>query len=244
MRRKTACTLNDHKSPHRVTTLVLLPGLDGSRILFQPFVKALPDWVRAICVEYPADQWRYDALLPLAQDACRSADDYFILGWSFSGPLALRLAAQSPRGLRGVILCASFARAPWPVLPWGRFIVRSPMARLFPLFSRALTLSYETPELRRDKQASWAAVSPAALAGRSRAALGVDVRVELSRCRVPLMYLGGSRDVVVPSWNARLIKNEMPSAEVVTIDGPHLALRTDPSAAAAAVTTFMRAHKQ
>ena len=113
------------------------------------------------------------------------------------------------------------------------------MARLFPLLSRALSLSYETPELRRDKHASWAGVSPAALAGRSRAALGVDVSAELRRCDVPLLYLGASRDVVVPSWNARFIKDEKPSAEVVTIDGPHLALRTDPSAAALAVTAFM-----
>ena len=29
-----------------MTTLVLLPGLDGTDILFQPFVKALPDWIR------------------------------------------------------------------------------------------------------------------------------------------------------------------------------------------------------
>jgi pimeloyl-ACP methyl ester carboxylesterase len=222
--------------------LILLPGLDGSRILFQPFVKALPDWVRPICVEYPQDEWRYDALLPLARDACSGADDYFVLGWSFSGPMALRLAAESPRGLRGVILCASFARAPWPVLPWGRFLVRGPMARLFPLASRALTLAYENPQFVRDKRAAWAAVSPTALAGRSRAALGVDVCAELGRCDVPLLYLGGSKDVVVPPWNARLIKKRLPSAEVVTIDGPHLALRTDPSAAAAAVTKFMTTH--
>jgi pimeloyl-ACP methyl ester carboxylesterase len=95
--------------------------------------------------------------------------------------------------------------------------------------------------LRRDKKASWAGVSPAALAGRSRAALGVDVRPELRRCGVPLLYLSGSADIVVPSWNARSVKHEMPSAEIVTIDGPHLALRTDPVAAAAVVTKFIMA---
>jgi pimeloyl-ACP methyl ester carboxylesterase len=223
----------------RVTSVVLLPGLDGTDILFQPFVRALPDWIRPKCVKYPRDDWRYDALLPLARDACRGEGDYFILGWSFSGPLALRLAAESPNGLRGVILSASFVRAPWPVLPWFRSAVQSPVVRLAPIASTMLNLGYGNSEFHRDRKAARAGVSPAALAGRARAALGVDVCSELHRCGVPLLYLAGSHDLVVPAWNARIVQKVMPSAEVVTIDGPHLAMRTNPAAAAAAVAAFM-----
>jgi len=224
----------------KTTTLVLLPGLDGTDILFRPFVTALPAWVTALCVQYPASETGgYAALMPLVRNACRGQNDYFLLGWSFSGPLALMFAAESPSGLRGVVLCASFVCSPWPVLCWLRFAVVSPVARLFPLFSRALTLGYGSEELDRDKAESWSRVAPATLAARSRAALAVDVRRELRRCPAPLLYLGASRDIVVPRWNARLIQKEMPSARVVIIDGPHLALRSNPVDAAAAVTTFM-----
>ena len=78
-------------------TLILLPGLDGTEIFFRPLLAALPPWIRARCVEYPT--WGpndYGDLLPLVRDACRACDDFFLLGWSFSGPLALMMAAESP----------------------------------------------------------------------------------------------------------------------------------------------------
>jgi pimeloyl-[acyl-carrier protein] methyl ester esterase len=224
------------------TTLVLLPGLDGTDILFRPFVQALPSWITARCVEYPTSGPNdYAALLPLALAACNGLENYFVLGWSFSGPLALMTVAKPMPGLRGVVLCASFTHAPWPLLRWFKFSAVAPMARLYPLFSWLLAVggSYETPELRRDKLASFRRVPASVFAARSRAVLGVDVRAELRRCRVRLLYLAGSHDIVVPRWNAKGVKTEFPAAEVVTIAGPHLALRTNPVAAAEAVSKFI-----
>ena len=59
-------------------------------------------------------------------------------------------------------------------------------------------------------------------------------------CHVPLLYVGGSSDVVVPSWNARAVTRAIPTARVVTIDGPHLALYTNPEAAARTIVQFIR----
>src|SRR5262250_2287563 len=94
-------------------TLILLPGLDGTEIFFRPLLSSLPSWIDARCVQYDADgPHDYRDLLPLVREACRSCKDFFVLGWSFSGPLALMLAAESPPGLRGVVLCATFISPP------------------------------------------------------------------------------------------------------------------------------------
>ena len=55
-----------------------------------------------------------------------------------------------------------------------------------------------------------------------------------------LLYVGGSGDGVVPSWNARAVTRAIPTARVVTIDGPHLALYTNPEAAARTIVQFIR----
>ena len=144
-------------------TLILLPGLDGTEIFFRPLLAALPPWIRARCVEYPT--WGpndYGDLLPLVRDACRACDDFFLLGWSFSGPLALMMAAESPGALRGVILCASFIAAPWPFLRVLRGAVTAPVARLFPVVSRALALfgRYSSRDFRRDRLECLSRVPP------------------------------------------------------------------------------------
>jgi pimeloyl-ACP methyl ester carboxylesterase len=55
-----------------------------------------------------------------------------------------------------------------------------------------------------------------------------------------LLYLGGSGDLVVPCWNARAVTRAIPTARVVTIEGPHLALYTNPEAATRAIVQFIR----
>src|SRR5262245_11899688 len=95
--------------------LLLLPGADGTGILFAPLLSALPPALQPLVVRYPPDQpLGYADLLPLVEEAVPASGDFLVLGESFSGPLALLLAARRPPGLRGVILCASFARNPLP----------------------------------------------------------------------------------------------------------------------------------
>jgi pimeloyl-ACP methyl ester carboxylesterase len=95
--------------------LILLPGMDGTGRLFGPLLRILPPGLEAAVVAYPADRpCGYAELLPLVEAAVPDGGEFLILGESFSGPLASLLAARRPRRLRGVILCASFARSPLP----------------------------------------------------------------------------------------------------------------------------------
>jgi pimeloyl-[acyl-carrier protein] methyl ester esterase len=231
------------KQVGRTTTLVLLPGLDGTEVFFGPLLAELPKWVKPVVVTYPTSGANhYSDLLTVVQAAVEDSKEFYVLGWSFSGPLALMLAAEERSKVRGVILCASFIRPPLPGLSWLRFAITSPVVHLTRLVHRATALlsSHSTDMFRRDKAATLARVPSYILAARARNILALDARECLRRCPRPLLYLAGSRDKVVPRRNAEAVVREFPSTKVVTIDGPHLALYTNPSAAAHAIVGFMR----
>src|SRR5262245_17031078 len=97
--------------------LLLLPGGDGTGKLFDPLLHALAgqDSLTPVVVAYPPDRaCGYGDLLPLVEQNVPAGADFLVLGESFSGPLALLLAARRPPGLRGVILCGTFVRNPLP----------------------------------------------------------------------------------------------------------------------------------
>jgi pimeloyl-ACP methyl ester carboxylesterase len=94
--------------------------------------------------------------------------------------------------------------------------------------------------LRGDRAATLARVPSRILAIRAQAILALDARGCLRGCPRPVLYLAGSRDKVVPRRNAEEVVREFPSTKVVTIDGPHLALYTNPGAAVDAIVGFMR----
>jgi pimeloyl-[acyl-carrier protein] methyl ester esterase len=223
--------------------LVLLPGLDGTEIFFGPLLAVLPSWIQPLVVTYPTSGVNdYLELLPVVRNAVQDCDEFYVLGWSFSGPLALMLAAAEPKRVRGVILGASFVRSPLPLLSALRFAVLAPVVHLVRLAHR-LHLRFTKEDsgiLRQDKAATLARVPSRIVAARARVILTFDARDYLRRCAQPVLYVAGSQDKVVPARNAAEVVRELPSTKLVTIDGPHLALYTNPCAAADAIVTFMQ----
>ena len=231
----------------RPATLVLLPGLDGTEVFFGPLLAALPPWVEPVVVTYPTSGANgYADLFGVVEAAVADTPEFYVLGWSFSGPLALMLAAKEPKRTRGVILCASFVRSPLPILPWLRFAVVAPVVSLVRLARRtpAVFPGAWTEQLRRDKAATWARVPARVLAARARAILALDARTCLRECPRPVLYLAGSRDGIVPRRNADQVLRESPSTRIVTIDGPHFAMYTNPDAAACAIAAFMQGPRE
>ena len=222
--------------------LVLLPGLDGTGVLMRPLLAALPPEVAPIVVTYPGDEiLDYDALVPRVLAALPRDRPFVLLGESYGGPLALRVAATRPAGLAGVVLCATFVRRPHPWIPaWMRHAVRPWVLRPFPQMSRAKMLlgGYSTSDLRALSAEALSLVRADVLAARVRDVLAVDVTAELPACPVPILYLRGTRDGVVPGWNARAIRRIRPSVEIVDLPAPHLVLQTQPALAAAAIARF------
>jgi pimeloyl-[acyl-carrier protein] methyl ester esterase len=166
---------------------------------------------------------------------------FLILGESFSGPLALLLAARRPRGLRGVILCATFACSPLPSFArWLRYLIRSFWFRAVPwsLIRRGLLGRFETKSLGRIFEGALAAVEPSVLAARARAVLAVDVGAQLRSCPVPILYLAATEDRLVSRRSLAHIRRLQPRVDAVALVGPHLLLQVAPEMAARVIHTF------
>lgn len=77
--------------------LILMPGMDGTGELFAPLIGALGSSIESIVVRYPTDQpLTYSELFPQVRAALPRSGPFVLLGESFSGPLALMLAAEAP----------------------------------------------------------------------------------------------------------------------------------------------------
>jgi pimeloyl-ACP methyl ester carboxylesterase len=224
--------------------LILMPGMDGTGDLFQPLVAVMPG-IETTVLRYPLEQpLGYSELLPLVRACLPQAEPFVLLGESFSGPLALMLAAEAPPGLRGLVLCASFAEKPvWWVPGFARHFAIPLFFRAMPTFARikALAGGYATPQLQTLLGKAHSSVSPAVMAARARAILAVNVVAHLQACTVPLLYLRGERDRVVGPGVLRSLLRHKPSMQVVTVPAPHLVLQVAPEASAHAIRTFMSA---
>ncbi|HVT05111.1 MAG TPA: alpha/beta hydrolase, partial [Thermoanaerobaculia bacterium] len=100
--------------------VVLLPGMDGTGDLFTAFVRVAPPQYEPIVIRLSA-RASYDELKAEVAPKLPVGRPFVILGESFSGPLALRLAASSS-DVRAVIFSNSFVCSPGKpmlrFLPW------------------------------------------------------------------------------------------------------------------------------
>lgn len=225
-----------------MVALVLLPGLDGTGLLFANFAASFGPDVKIIVVSYPTDAAvGYSELEAVARSFLPKDQPFFLLGESFSGPIAISIAASRPPGLLGLVLCCSFARSPRPSLS-----VFQPLLSVVPVAAFPLALlsffvlgRFSSPTLRRSLAESLAEVSPSALRARARAALSADVSATLSRVDVPVLYLRASEDRVVPESASQSVVALAPASKVVEFSAPHFLLQVVPSQAAATVREFM-----
>jgi pimeloyl-[acyl-carrier protein] methyl ester esterase len=95
--------------------LLLLPGIDGTGKFLGVFAQALRPSVEPMIVSYPSDRaLGYDELEALVLAALPSDRGYILLGESFSGPLAVRIAARSPPGLHASSCVRRSPATPFP----------------------------------------------------------------------------------------------------------------------------------
>lgn len=222
--------------------LVLLPGLDGTDVFLQPLLAALPASVRPVVITYPkAGGQGYPELLALVRREVAGLGEFYVLGWSFGGPLALMLAEAEPERVRGVILSATFVRAPHAWMPRGRWALVGPVVWSWRAMRRLpLWLFHPRSDaLRQAKTQTWRLLAAGLLARRLRTIAGVDARGALRRCRGPVLYLAASDDRIVPPHCFEEIARERPSVTLKTIPGRHLAMYADPQPAAQAILEFV-----
>jgi pimeloyl-[acyl-carrier protein] methyl ester esterase len=222
-----------------MTIVVLLPGMDGSGSLFDDFIAALG--TRTITIAYPPDRPLNYEQLECFVESSLPGEPYILLGESFSGPIAIRLASRCLPNLQAVVLVCTFATLPGRRAPvWFRkFAALIPFWRVPVRFGAPALLGDDhSPALRRKLLEAVERVVPSVWRARLGAILDVDVTAELATIRVPILYLRAERDRVVPQAAAAIISSQAVHARVVTISGPHALLQCRPSQCAAALKVF------
>ncbi len=225
-------------------TLVLLPGLDGTGALFSRFVEHLPEELEPRIMPLPGDRAvGYPELVRHVRERLPRDGPFALLGESFSGPVALQLAAERPAGLLAVILVASFHRRPVARLGGvmrplaGLVLSRPPPAWA----ARLLLIGRDAPAgLVAELRSAVAGVAPNVLAARVRSALAVDATAALAALPVPLLYLAGSRDRILRRSVVREMARVRPSMQHRLLDAPHLVLQRQPAEAGKVIGAFLR----
>lgn len=221
--------------------LVLLPGMDGTGLLFSEFISEMGPAINPIILRYPKDRLLdYAQLQKYVQEQLPRDRPYAILGESFSGPITIALAADEPRNVKALILACSFAKNPQYVLALLKPIIHLlPNIKTSKLARWALLGPHSTPVLQSHLALVLKEIPLSLVQARLRAIAEVDVTNNLRQIKVPILYLCARHDRVVPESASKYIQHAAPQTQIVNIDGPHMLLQTQPAVAAKTVLRFM-----
>jgi pimeloyl-ACP methyl ester carboxylesterase len=219
------------------SAIVILPGLDGTGELLKPLVDGLSLHRLVQLIAYPTDQQLgYDQLVTFVAKRAPKGN-FFILGESFSGPIAIEFAATNPHVV-GLILASSFARHPLPklLLPFVRILDM----RWIPssIVVSMLLGSTGTDELKSHLIRVLRKLPPMVIRARASEVLRVDKRSRLREITCPVLCLHGRYDRLVRRKYVDEIALAQPGCRVSWFDASHMLLETHPDEASKAINEF------
>jgi pimeloyl-[acyl-carrier protein] methyl ester esterase len=224
-------------------TLVLMPGLDGTGKLFDPLIALLPEHLNVQIVRYtPREFFKPETLFHLISEDLPN-EPFVLVAESFSSLLAIKIAATHPENLRGLVLCAGFASS--PLDGWRRILAKFFAPILFHLPLPTFVIKHwlagkdASDALIVPLRAALSSVAPAALTSRLRYVLSSDMRSELQKVGVPMLYLQATEDRLISTSCANEISRIQPKISIGTVNAPHLFLQTSPVEATKLLMDFL-----
>jgi len=223
--------------------IVLLPGLDGTGDLFDRLAANLADEFTVNVMRYPNDpSLGYAGYAELARRLIGQRR-VFLLGESFSGPVAVRVAAQLGPQIKGVILAATFLRTPLPGWFMRRAARTEPEATPKRIRDAILMGSYGDDELRNKVEQIVRGLSRPVRAARLRAIAEVDVRDDFSRLSCPVLVLHGRKDWLVSITDMQKAVCDKGGARIVAFSAAHMLLQTRAVEAAMEIRAFAKSKR-
>ncbi|MEN6623257.1 MAG: alpha/beta hydrolase [Smithella sp.] len=225
--------------------IVLMPGLDGTGRSFEPVLPLIDEDARITIVKYPEDRFlSFDETVSCALSQIPQGTSPIIIAESFSGPVAVRLVASGIISPKALVLCATFACSPRPLL-WRiarflrlPFIIREDMPRFFFKFviGRDELIDALLPLWKKVH----AGVPPRIMKSRLGMINEVDVRSDLDKLTLPCLYLQAKNDRIVPSSCLRNFVRHVPHLCVNSFDAPHFILQALPKDCLKAIEAFLK----
>ena len=215
-------------SSSRRPALILVPGLDGTALLFYRQIPLLAD--RFDVVAFPLPDEPAHSMDDLVRDLATLIDEtsrgpVVLCGESFGGALSLSFALAHPERVAGLVIVNSFPvirtrfrlwLAPWllRLLPWGS------MAVMRRLTESRLHSPHARPEDLREFHERAKAIGRRGYLRRLEILRTYDLRERLGEVRTPSLFLAGDCDRLIPSVReARYMAARVPNAEVRVLEG-------------------------
>jgi len=218
----------DHK--RKSMKLVLLPGMDGTGLLFKPFID-LADTFEVDIIGYPLDKFlTYSELTDYVRELLPKDKEFILVAESFSGPVVYQLMKKRTPKLISAVFIASFISSPRPImLP---MLKRLPLSMLFSvpipkfIIRRYLLGSKANDELIRQFKEAIKKVNPEVLAKRLK--MLAEIEVPKERISYRCCYVQANSDSLVPESNIGIFKKLFDDISIKKVDGPHFLLQANP----------------
>lgn len=222
--------------------VVLLPGLDGTGILFKPLTDALSGNIDTLVISYPIDRnLNYRELVEFVMGQLPN-EEFILVGESFSGPIANQIALLKPENLKSVIFVASFLENPQ------RYLLN--LSKLLP---KKLILAMPIPDfivkyfiLGSAANEQLIDLYKQTINKRSSSVLSfrLDEISKLSAsqeaCDLKAIYIQATNDMLVPDSCVEAFESAYKEIKVFRVKGSHFILQTNPLACAEIIENEMR----
>jgi pimeloyl-ACP methyl ester carboxylesterase len=208
--------------------LVLVPGIDGTGLLFYRQIPALERDFQVTTTRHRDDaRSMADLVEDLDQEIARTAGGrrVTLLGESFGGALTLSYALAHPERVDRVVILNSFAHIEFQARLWlGYQLLRATpwgmMHYVRQLNARRMHSPHTEPDEIRRFHDLMRGTTREGYLSRLRILRDYDVRDHLPSLRVPALYLAADRDTLVPSVEqARLMSGLTPTATMRILEG-------------------------
>lgn len=221
-------------------TVVVFPGLDGTGTLTEAFADG--DWqghpVRIIPIpkEGPQD---YPSLVAAISPSL-PAGRLIVIGESFSGPLAMQVAAREKNRVNALVIVGGFCASPAPsglaLMPLRPLFLMTPPAHLLKKFMVGPDAGKELVALLTSTLQS---VPSTTFANRARVVLALVEEDCPVTPGLPVLLVQAQHDALISWEHQSRLERHFPEAQVTWIDSPHLLLATHPDPCRAAIIGFL-----
>ena len=208
--------------------VVLLPGLHGSRALFSSFVALAPAWARCRPLALPSIGGQtFDALAESLLPELKPLEGFVLLGESFSGPIAARLAFRLGQKVALLVLCNPLVEMPFGFS--AGLAAAGVTSRWMPAWCAAALLAAGDRALGREALREVRLLPRETLEGRLAAAFSATVDELAPLLGAPLLAVLGSKDRLVSRARTRALLRGVPFSTAVDLSGPHLIVQAKPA---------------
>ena len=223
--------------------LVFMPGMDGTGLSFEPVLPFLPKETKITIVRYPADKLlSFDETVECAAAQIPAGDPPIVIAESFSGPVAIKMIGSRRVKAKALILCATFAKSPRPLVWRVMRFLRLPLLIKPEMPKRFFKVVIGNDKLIDELLPLWkkvhARVPARVMQHRLKIINDIDVTAWLAQIKIPCCYLQALNDRLVPASCAEKIKKIAPFVEIKKILAPHFILQAEPRACLNAIEDF------